>query len=688
MTELRENGIYLDLELEKGKPARLLNFSCRPWKKEREEKDKRWCPLVQIQASGFNQNDHHGNKHTGCSPSDLLTYTEHKDYRNEYGRKLEICQEWEGLLVITHIQFYDGITVISIKNEIKNQSAREFVLEYVSSLVFTGIEGEAGLDEGSFVWLPHNTWFGECQWRRYSLKDLGYRVLNPFTFSMKRIHAESSGSWACSEYLPMGCFYQEGRDESLLWQIETSGSWNWEISDIGGMLYIQTAGPSYQENGFLRRLRPGETFTGVACGVAVAPGEMEEGVRQLTQYRRKIRRKNPDNERLPVIFNDYMNCLGADPTEEKEKPLIDIAARMGCEYYCIDAGWYGDGSWWDCVGEWLPSEKRFPSGLQKTLDYIREKGMVPGLWLELEVMGIHCPLAAQLPDDWFFQRNGERVIDHGRFQLDFRNPQVREYAGNVVKRLVEEYKVGYIKMDYNINAGLGTEIGADSVGEGLLEHTRSYLAWLDEMFDAYPELVIENCSSGGMRMEYSLLSRQSIQSISDQEDYRKMTAIAANCATACAPEQAAVWSYPIAGRDSEETIYNMINTMLFRIHQSGRLDLLDEECLSYVKEGIACYKSLRGTVREGLPCFPTGLASMDDEYVSYGLKHEGKMYLAVWRTKGESRREFTIPLEKEGILPKEASCIYPSNRKTDVQIGEGKITVSLEPETARLFCIS
>ena len=48
-----------------------------------------------------------------------------------------------------------------------------------------------------------------------------------------------------------------------------------------------------------------------------------------------------------------------------------------------------------------------------------------------------------------------------------------------------------------------------------------------------------------------------------------MAAIAANCATACAPEQAAIWSYPLVEGTEEETIFNMVNAMLFRIHQSG-----------------------------------------------------------------------------------------------------------------------
>lgn len=45
----------------------------------------------------------------------------------------------------------------------------------------------------------------------------------------------------------------------------------------------------------------------------------------LTEYRRRIRRPNRDNEQLSVIFNDYMNCLSGDPTTQKELEMIPKA---------------------------------------------------------------------------------------------------------------------------------------------------------------------------------------------------------------------------------------------------------------------------------------------------------------------------------------------------------------------------
>ena len=156
----------------------------------------------------------------------------------------------------------------------------------------------------------------------------------------------------------------------------------------------------------------------------------------------------------------------------------------------------------------------------------------------------------------------------------------------MIDRLIKEYGVGYIKMDYNIEPGIGTDLHADSAGDGMLSHERAYLKWLEAVFKRYPDLVIENCSSGGLRMDYAMLSRYSIQSTSDQDDYRYYCTIAANSPSALTPEQSAIWSYPLREGDREEVVFNMVNAMLLRIHQSGHLAELTQERRDLVKEAL------------------------------------------------------------------------------------------------------
>jgi alpha-galactosidase len=315
--------------------------------------------------------------------------------------------------------------------------------------------------------------------------------------------------------------------------------------------------------------------------------------------------------------------------------------------------------------------------------------MIPGLWLELEVMGIQSPLARELPDHWFFCRHGKRVIDHGRYQLDFRNPAVRAFADEVINRLVTQYGVGYIKMDYNINAGLGTDVDASSAGTGLLEHNRAYLAWLDEVFVRHPDLVIENCSSGGMRMDYALLSRHSIQSSTDQDDYRKNAIIAASCPAAVTPEQCGVWSYPAADADHEAVIFNMVNALLMRIHQSGHLTELAEKERALVKEAIAVYKSIRQQIALGYPFWPLGLPSFADQWTCLGLACPNTTYLAVWRLQSKNATTL-LPLTSYAGKAISIMCLYPASQdcRWFWQREVGTLSVTLPQDySARLFRI-
>lgn len=576
-------------------------------------------------------------------------------------------------------------------------------LDYIANFHYEGIEKEGKLsrDEKLKVMIPHNGWQRELNWKAYTFPELGMELVQEPSIqrSSNHLHISNTGNWSAKEYLPMAYLENTEVHTGLFWEIDHNGSWHWEIGDQNGHFYLALGGPNETYSHWFKDLKPGESFTTVPAAVGVTGIGFDDAMGTLTDYRRKIRRKNQDNEKLPVIFNDYMNCLWGRPTAAEEYPLVDAAAEAGCEYFCIDAGWYADGDWWDSVGEWEESRKRFPEGVKKVTDYIRSKGLIPGVWLEPEVMGIRCDLAKKLPDDWFFVRHGKRVYDRSRFQLDYRNPAVRAHMDEVVDRLVSEYGVGYIKTDYNIEPGIGTELSADSVGEGMLEHERAYISWLDGLFKRHPELIIENCSSGGLRMDYGMLSRCSIQSTSDQENYLQYAVIAANAPTGVTPEQAAVWAYPMNHEESispdalrEEVIFNMVSAMLLRIHQSGHLAKLDEERKALVKQALSVYKTIRPDIRVSRPFWPLGLAGYSDEIVSLGLFVEGKAYLAVWKRSGAAE-SVTLPisdavrtaLDSEKIA---LSCIYPGPETAEASYDplEKAVKVALpKPVMARLF---
>jgi alpha-galactosidase len=540
-----------------------------------------WCPAptlvsgieTSLQCTGENPDDHHGLKATGGSPGIRLEYRGQREVSTPSGKRftLFLSDPVLHLDIESIYETFGNVPVVRRSTRIANRGSQSVGIEYVSSAMLCNIAPPREFEQELRIHFAHNTWQAEAQWRTVKPSQAGFIDNGNFTISPASF--DSIGTWSTQRYLPMGIVENTAMGVTWFWQIEHNGSWHWEMANTSAKaVYAYIGGPDELHGHAWKNLKPGEAYVTVPAAVGCVRGGFEEAVAALTKYRRAAcLRPRSDTRRLPVIFNDYMNCLEGDPTTAKELPLIDAAASAGCEYFVIDAGWYAELSenWWGSVGAWRPSKTRWPGGLQQVLDRIRAKGMVPGLWLEPEVVGLNSPLKDK-PDAWFFQRHGKRVIDHTRYLLDLRNEEVRAYLHSVVDRLVGDYKVGYIKMDYNVDGLEGTDYLADSAGQGLLEHNRALLAWLDEVLARYPDLTIENCGSGGGRMEYAMLSHLQLQSSSDQEDYRLYPAICVGESAAVLPEQLAIWSYPLAGGDVDATCFNMVSAMLFRIHQSGR----------------------------------------------------------------------------------------------------------------------
>lgn len=618
---------------------------------EKYEENDLFVP-VELLTTGSNPKDHRGAKHTG---GNSLFYKKHTETENEISFYLEN----EYVLVKLVYEFYEGINVVKAHSEIKNISDSNVGIEYISSFCVYNIFPEK-------IYIPHSSWCREFNWKEYTPSELGYSKIN--WFSTKRIAASNTGTWSTKEYLPIGII--SGAEGTMFWQIEHNGSWNWEISDAADVMYLKLSGPSEGENGWWKDLKPNETFVSVATAVAIVKGNITEAVAQMTEYRRKIAYRSSADAELPVIFNDYMGCLSADPTTEKLMPVIDAAADCGAEIFCMDAGWYADGKWWDTVGEWQVCEKRFSNGMGEVYEHIRMKNMIGGIWLEPESIGINCPILDNFDDSCFFMRHGKRVVYNGRYQFDFRNKKVTDFLDSVVDRLISEYKIGYFKFDYNIDGGVGTEYNADSFGDGLMQHNIAYLKWIDGIYKRHPRLIIENCSSGGLRMDYKTLSHFSLQSLTDAECYSHIAAISSVSQTGVIPEQAAVWCIPKKEDSMGEIAINLVSTMFKRVHLSGETPWLNDEQKQLVKEGISFYKSIRKYISNMTAFYPIGFCDFESKAIVCGYKDKEREYLCISNLSSEE--DIFIP----GSYGKAEIC-YPQKSDAEIKMSENGINVKL-----------
>ena len=643
---------------------------------------------IALQCSGENSPDQ-GMKSGAGQPGSRLLFAGKREESTRGGKCL-VCIHTDPVLKLTLESVYeafDGVPVVRRYSRITNHGISSVGIEFLSSAMLHGLADPQNYDRELRIHVALNSWMAEGQWHTLRPSEMGF-VENERT-SWSEAQAGSIGSWSTERYLPMAMVENLRLGLTWFWQIEHNGSWYWELSNVSARdnnaddVYAYLGGPDDLHSAAWKGLKPGETYETVPAAVGCVHGGFADAVEALTRYRRAACEKpRSSNSRCPVIFNDYMNCLWGDPTEAKELPLIAAAAKAGCEYFVIDAGWYADlhEDWSQTIGAWEPSPTRWPRGLKFVLDQIRQAGMIPGLWLEPEVAGAKSSLAKK-PDDWFFVRHGKRVLKNSRFLLDLRNPEVRAYLDQVIARLVNDYGVGYIKMDYNVDSLQGTETNADSFGQGLLEHNRAHMAWLNVLLDRYPELIIENCGSGGGRMDYAMLSRLQMQSMTDQEDYLKLPGILVGASAAVLPEQLAIWSYPLSNADADQASFNMVTAMMCRIHQSGRLDSLASKAWAQVAEGIRVYKELlRKQIPAAVPFYPLGLSDVTDSKapIALGMRSPEHTLLAVWRIDGPETMK--IPWASG-----DAKLLYPADLGINVNVREGSLKVEF-PRT-RMACL-
>ena len=592
--------------------------------------------FAQIQLAGENKDSHLGAKMARSSEADRLRYVSHNISENQ----LSILQESPYVSCRTTFESYEDTNALLIRTEVKNITDSPVVLEEVSAFYMSGLGDKNEPDNMEFTDFLQSH-HAECQPRTQNFRELC--LCGGKSESQQRVSGCNIGSWSTKEMLPMGILKDKKNDNLLMFQIESNSSWYFEISDVLDKYYLYLGGPNYPFGGWFRTLQPGESYK--TPYVAVSFGkDLNDVIGNMTLYRRHIAGISPADTNLPTIFNEYMHLSWDSPTAENTAKYAPVVAKTGVEYYVIDCGWHNeeDGDKvYPFVGHWMESKARFPEGVKKTTDYIRSLGMKPGLWIEPEIIGMQChQMLEHYDDDCFFQRHGKRLTVMNRHFIDYRNPKVREYMTETIRRMVEDYGAQYIKCDYNQDCGIGTDLDAENPGSGLEDASDAFLSWIREMMAKYPDVVFEGCSSGGMRMDYKTLSAYSLVSTSDQTDYMLYPYIAGNILSAVLPEQAAVWSYPVAsdcekGEDVSDNriVINMVNSFLGRMHLASHLDYLNDHQMDLIREGVTYYNTLSEMKKTALPYFPMGFTKFGEKSVCAGLKNGNKVYLAVWNLK-------------------------------------------------------
>lgn len=193
---------------------------------------------------------------------------------------------------------------------------------------------------------------------------------------------------------------------------------------------------------------------------------------------------------LPIVYNTWMSHFDYIDFDNLASQL-ERAKTLGCEYFTVDAGWFGKTQlWWDVVGDWQESKESAMKGrLAEFADLVRENGLKFGLWFEIERANPNCENVKNHPE--YYLTEGQHCF------VDFANKEACDFIYSILKSNIDKYGVEFIKFDLN------GPLYYDKARTSFIKYYQGYNYFLSRIKKDYPNLHLECCASGGGRMSLS-----------------------------------------------------------------------------------------------------------------------------------------------------------------------------------------
>lgn len=496
---------------------------------------------------------------------------------------------------IHRLRWQAGQRFVCVETSFVNRSNEPVTLEFLSSFSLGGLSPfTPGAAPGN-LWIHRllSGWSMEGRLCSDLAETLG---LEPSwaRYGVRCLRFGQAGSMPCNGWFPW--LMAEDRQAGVFWgcALRHNASWQMEVYRQDDGLALSGGLADSGSGQWWKTLAPGERFDApVALLTAVRTSSLDEASACLA---------GPGPSGLPAdlapVFNEYCATWGS-PSQQRVERLVQAVRGHGFGCFVIDCGWYkAEGVPWDTsMGDYEVSPVLFPGGLAAATAVIRQAGMIPGLWFEPETVG-HAARA--------FDQTGHQLHRHGavlttatRRFWDMRDPWVRDQLRRRVIGVLKDAGFGYVKLDYNDTIGPGCD-GAESPGEALRLQMQASREFLAELRQEIPGLLVENCASGGHRLDPGTVDATDFSSFSDAHECTAIPIIAANLHRAIPPAKSLVWAVLRKTDDARRLAWSLTAGLLGRLCVSGDVDELSPAQWRVVDDGLSFYRQVAPVIRQGV----------------------------------------------------------------------------------------
>ena len=226
---------------------------------------------------------------------------------------------------------------------------------------------------------------------------------------------------------------------------------------------------------------------------------------------------------VPVAATPHSEIPFESTTETNMiEGITRVASRnLPIDTWWIDAGWYvcpdaatGGRNWAKGVGNWDADPERYPNGMKPVADAAHQNGLKFLLWFEPERV---------MPGTWLYENHRDWLLvpptdlppelqyekNDGFHLLDLGNPEALAWATETFSGMIRDVGIDIYRHDCNIYPLHYWRNGEAADRQGMNEIR--YIEGLYEFFDSlqrdHPNLLIDNCASGGRRLDFEMLRR-------------------------------------------------------------------------------------------------------------------------------------------------------------------------------------
>ncbi|MCI8320921.1 MAG: alpha-galactosidase [Dorea sp.] len=649
-------------------------------------KNQKIDSLVQVKISGDIYNEAYGMGNS-MRNSESVRRMEFKEQKVE---------EKDGVLIIKTVLAAEGryetvhsltwkkdMPYVRMRCSVRNTGEENFDLEMFESFSLSAISPYLEGDGYNRLYLHRlrSVWSQEGRLESIPIEDL---QLEP-AWEPHAVRCEKFGqvgSMPVNKFFPFAAI--EDKANHVFWgaQIAHNASWQMEIYRKDDGLCVSGGLADRDFGHWMKTVEPREMFETPEVIVSAAHTEsLDVFTGRLVKAAEEGLINVPEAEKeLPIIFNEYCTTWG-EPSHENICRILDVIKNKGFQYFVIDCGWYRqEGVPWDIsMGDYEVSDVLFSEGLETTVQRIKDAGMIPGIWFEIETVGKAA--RAYGMTEHLLKKDGKVITSYFRRFWNMCDPWVENYLTEKVIGTMKKYGFGYMKIDYNETIGIGCD-GAESLGEGLRRNMEAAAAFYEKIKREIPAVVLENCASGGHRLEPGLMSQMSMGSFSDAHECLEIPVIVANLHKAVHPAQSQIWAV-VRQKDSLKRIaYSVAATFLGRMCISGDVTELSGEQWDMVEEGMKFYKEISPIIRSGQSYrFGTKMKSVrhpEGWQVLIRIGENGEGYAVMHVFGGE------VPESVEVELPvsflEKIRSVYPKNAEKKVCVCDGRLKFRTEEE--------